>query len=268
MFNLQTKPMKNNNYFIIAGPCVAESEKLLMNTAEHLKKISVELDIDIIFKSSYKKANRTSVNSFTGPGDEKALSWLKKIREEFSLRVLTDFHSTEEARFASQFVDVLQVPAFLARQTELLKAAGESGLPVNIKKGQFMAPEDMFRAAEKVESTGNKEVWLTERGTFFGYHDLVVDFRSLIKMKEKGHKVIFDATHSVQKPSKGSSSGGCPEFIRPLALAAAATGIDGMFIETHPDPANALSDAASQLPLNSFRELLIKVLEINNIAKK
>jgi 2-dehydro-3-deoxyphosphooctonate aldolase (KDO 8-P synthase) len=256
-----------NPFVLIAGPCVVENRKLIFDTAERIKKICSELNIPFIFKSSYKKANRTSINSFSGIGDDEALRILSDLKNEFSISVLTDVHTNEEIKKVSEVVDVLQIPAFLSRQTELLVEAGKSGKVINIKKGQFLAPDDMKHAAEKVASTGNDKILLTERGTTFGYHNLVVDMRSFIIMSEFGYPVVMDATHSVQLPSKGNTSGGEPKFIKPLARAAAAVGIDALFLEVHPDPPNALSDAASQLPLNELKELLIDVKSIDMIVK-
>ncbi|HKI78805.1 MAG TPA: 3-deoxy-8-phosphooctulonate synthase [Ignavibacteriaceae bacterium] len=258
----------NNPFVLIAGPCVVESGKMILQAAEEIKKITEELGINLIFKSSYKKANRTSGKSFSGIGDEEALKILGKVKSQTGIPVLTDIHTKEDAKQAAQYVDVLQIPAFLCRQTELLIAAGKTGKIVNIKKGQFLAPEDMRHAAEKIESTGNKNIMLTERGTTFGYHNLVVDMRSLIIMRELGYPVVMDATHSVQLPSKGNESGGQPKFIKPLAKAAAAVGIDALFLEVHPDPANAMSDAESQLPLNNLKELLTEIKEIDRLIKK
>ena len=257
----------NNPVALIAGPCVVENEKIVMHTAERIKEISVKLNIPYIFKASYKKANRTTLNSFTGIGDEDALKILRKVNKEFDVPVLTDIHSPEEAKHAADYVDILQIPAFLCRQTDLLISAGETGKAVNIKKGQFLAPEDMEYAAAKVASTGNEKILLTERGTTFGYHNLVVDMRSLIIMKELGYPVVMDATHSVQLPSKGNVSGGEPKFIRPLARAAAAVGIEALFLEVHPNPREALSDAASQLPLNELEDLLVEIISIDKIVK-
>jgi 2-dehydro-3-deoxyphosphooctonate aldolase (KDO 8-P synthase) len=256
-----------NPFVLIAGPCVVENRKLIFDTAERIKKICSELNIPFIFKSSYKKANRTSINSFSGIGDDEALRILSDLKNEFSISVLTDVHTNEEIKKVSEVVDVLKIPAFLSRQTELLVEAGKSGKVINIKKGQFLAPDDMKHAAEKVASTGNDKILLTERGTTFGYHNLVVDMRSFIIMSEFGYPVVMDATHSVQLPSKGNTSGGEPKFIKPLARAAAAVGIDALFLEVHPDPPNALSDAASQLPLNELKELLIDVKSIDMIVK-
>ena len=256
-----------NPLALIAGPCVVESEKLILDTAAALKDITAELNIPFIFKSSYKKANRTSLDSFSGIGDKEALEILAKVKRDLKVPLITDVHSAEEVAAASEVVDILQIPAFLCRQTELLVAAGKTGKAVNIKKGQFLAPEDMKFAAEKVASTGNTNILLTERGTTFGYHNLVVDMRSFIIMKEIGYPVVMDATHSVQLPSKGTKSGGQPAFIKPLARAAAAVGIDALFLEVHPDPKNAMSDAASQLPLAELKDLLAEVRKIDEIIK-
>ena len=258
----------NKPFVLIAGPCVVENENMILETAGEIKKIAEELSIPFIFKSSYKKANRTSGNTFTGIGDDEALGILAKAKEKLNVPVLTDVHTTEEVDKASKVADILQIPAFLCRQTELLIAAGKTGKVVNIKKGQFLAPEDMKHAAEKVVSTGNKNVLLTERGTTFGYHNLVVDMRSFIIMREFGFPVVMDATHSVQIPSKGNESGGQPKFIKPLARAAAAVGIDALFLEVHPNPQEAKSDADSQLPLNELKSLLMEIKEIDRVIKK
>lgn len=249
--------------FVIAGPCVVESEDIVFTVATALAGICERHNVPLVFKASYRKANRSSGQSFTGIGDEKALGILAGVREKFQVPVLTDIHSVEEATLAARYVDVLQIPAFLCRQTELLQAAGETGKIVNIKKGQFLAPGDMIKAVEKVRATGNTNVWVTERGTTFGYHDLVVDFRSLVAMRETGCPVVYDATHSVQQPGIGEQSGGKREYIPALARAAAAVGIDGLFFETHPDPRNALSDAATQLPLEQAEQFLGDVLAVH-----
>jgi 2-dehydro-3-deoxyphosphooctonate aldolase (KDO 8-P synthase) len=254
-------------FVLIAGPCVIENEKMTLKTAEQIKKITNELDIPFIFKSSYKKANRTSFNSFIGIGDEEALQILQKVKIELDVSVLTDIHSEAEAIKAAQVVDVLQIPAFLCRQTELLIAAGKTGKVINIKKGQFLAPEDMQHAIAKIVTAGNKKILLTERGTTFGYHNLVVDMRSLIIMRELGCPVVMDATHSVQIPSKGGVSGGEPMFIPALARAAIAVGIDALFMEVHPNPPQALSDAASQYPLKKLKGMLIELQKIDRIIK-
>lgn len=257
----------NLPFVLIAGPCVVESEKITFTTAEQIKKITTKLGIPFIFKSSYKKANRTSIKSFKGLGDSEAINILTNVKKEFDLILLTDVHSTEEVTSAAEFADVLQIPAFLCRQTELLVAAGDSGKAVNVKKGQFLAPEDMKHAIEKVESTGNKKILLTERGTTFGYNNLVVDMRSLVIMKSFGYPIVMDATHSVQLPGSGGKTGGQPKFIKPLAKAAAAIGIDALFLEVHPDPANALSDAESQLPISELENLLIEIQQIDSLVK-
>jgi len=257
----------NGPLVLIAGPCVIESEIITMQTAGKIKEITDDLNIPFIFKSSFKKANRTSINSFVGLEKDTALKILSEVKETFDVPVLTDVHTEADVNFVSDLVDVLQIPAFLCRQTDLLITAGNSGKVVNIKKGQFLSPEDMKFAAEKVKSTGNGKIMLTERGTTFGYHNLVVDMRSLIIMRELGYPVVMDATHSVQMPGSSSITGGQPKFILPLAKAAAAVGIDALFLEVHPNPAEALSDAASQLPLNDLKDLLIKVKTIDKFVK-
>ena len=253
--------------FIIAGPCLLESEAIIKEVAEHLSYLSEKYKFKLYLKASYKKANRTSLNSFTGIGDELALRYLSETAKFHNLECLTDVHTVEEVELASKYVDVLQIPAFLARQTDLLIAAGKTGKKVNIKKGQFMAGKDVVLAADKVASTGNNNVWLCERGTFFGYGDLVVDMRNLMIMKKSKYPVVYDATHSVQQPSIGEVSGGQREFALGLAKAATAIGIDGIFLETHPDPKNAKSDSATQIPLNeveNFISTILKVNEVNN----
>jgi 2-dehydro-3-deoxyphosphooctonate aldolase (KDO 8-P synthase) len=248
---------------LIAGPCVIEDRDLIFSTAGKLVALSERFGIPLIFKSSFRKANRTSMTGFTGLGIDEALRILADVKREFSVPILTDIHTEQEAVAVAGVADVLQIPAFLCRQTDLLVAAGATGRVVNIKKGQFLAPEDMRHAAEKVESTGNTGIMLCERGTSFGYHNLVVDMRSLVVMRSLGYPVVMDATHAVQIPSQGAVSGGRPEFILPLARAAVAVGIDALFIETHPDPSRALSDAASQLPLASVAVLLEQVLAVD-----
>jgi 2-dehydro-3-deoxyphosphooctonate aldolase (KDO 8-P synthase) len=259
----------NNPLVLIAGPCVVESRKSLLATAERIVRIAERRRIPLIFKSSYKKANRTSVRSFSSIGMEEALAILAEVRKRYGIPILTDIHTSEEAVQASKVVDILQIPAFLCRQTELLQAAGKTGKVVNIKKGQFLAPEDMRLAAEKVSSTGNKRILLTERGTTFGYHNLVVDMRSLAIMRRSGFPVVLDATHSVQLPGGESTrSGGQPEFIFPIARAGVAAGCDAIFVETHPNPPRALSDAASQLKLDLLDELVKQVTAIDAVVKK
>ena len=261
--------LKNlNNFLLIAGPCVVENKSVVFETCERVKKIADKLKIPYIFKSSYIKANRTSAKSFRGIGIDKALKILAQVKKEFKVPVLTDVHSEIEVSIVSEVVDILQIPAFLSRQSELLECAGETGKIINIKKGQFLAPQDIKYQAEKVALTGNKKILLTERGTSFGYNNLVVDMRGLVIMKSFGYPVIFDATHSVQMPSKEKGvSGGNPEFIAPLARAAIAVGVDGLFIETHPNPAKALSDGSNMLNLNKLEELLKTLLKIYILKK-
>ncbi len=257
----------NRKLFLISGPCVVESEELTLKIARKIKDIAQKLDIPFIFKASYKKANRTSGESFRSIGVQNSLEILAKVREKVKVPVLTDVHSEIEASIAADYVDVLQIPAFLSRQTELLEAAGETGRIINIKKGQFLSPEDMRYQIKKVESTGNKKILITERGTSFGYHNLVVDMRSLSIMKSFKYPVVFDATHSLQMPSKERGiSGGSPELIFPIARAAAATGINGVFIETHPNPAKALSDSKSMLPLSRLENLLVQLVSIHQLV--
>jgi 2-dehydro-3-deoxyphosphooctonate aldolase (KDO 8-P synthase) len=261
--------LKNlNNFLLISGPCVVENKSITFRTCEKIKEITQKLRIPFVFKSSYVKANRTSAHSFKGIGMDKALNILANVKREFNVPILTDVHSEIEAEIASEVADIIQIPAFLCRQTDLLEAAGETGKIVNIKKGQFLAPQDFKYSAEKVALTGNKKILLTERGTTFGYNNLVVDMRGIVIMKSFGYPVIFDATHSVQMPSKESGvSGGNPEFIAPLARAAAAVGVDGFFIETHSNPAKALSDGSNMLPLNKLGELLKNLLKIHSLKK-
>ncbi len=254
---------------LIAGPCVVESRDLVLKTAETLQRVTKRYRVPLIFKSSYKKANRTSGTAFSTIGDQKALAILQEVKKEFGLPVLTDIHAQQEAAMAAEVADVLQIPAFLCRQTELLQAAGRTGKVVNIKKGQFLSPHEMAQAAAKVEATGNKRILLTERGTTFGYNNLVVDMRSLAIMRKTGYPVVLDATHSVQLPGgERTASGGQPEFIAPLARAGVAVGIDALFIETHPNPAKALSDSASQLKLSLVEDLLKQVVAIDRVVKR
>ncbi|HOP85198.1 MAG TPA: 3-deoxy-8-phosphooctulonate synthase [Syntrophorhabdaceae bacterium] len=244
-------------FVFIGGPCVIETEDITINIAEMLVKITRSLNIPFIFKSSYDKANRTSISSYRGPGIKEGLKILKKIKENFDCPVLTDVHSKEEAAIAAEIVDVLQVPALLSRQTDLLVACGVTGRAVNIKKGQFMSPYDIKYAIEKVKSTGNERIIITERGTCFGYNNLVNDFRAIPIMKGFGYPVIFDATHSVQKPaSLFNRSGGEREFVLPLAKAAIAVGVDGIFMEVHIDPAQALCDGENSVSVSDLWEYL------------
>jgi len=253
--------------FLISGPCVVESAKTTFEIAKRLKDITLRLKIPFIFKASYKKANRTSGSSFRSIGVMESLNILGNIRDRLQLPVLTDIHSEIEAEIASDYVDVLQIPAFLCRQTELLEAAAETGRIINIKKGQFLAPEDMIHQVKKVRAAGNNKIMVTERGSSFGYQNLVVDMRGLAIMKKTGCPVVFDATHSVQMPSADNGvSGGSPEFIEPLSKAAAAVGINGIFIETHPNPAKAMSDSSSMLHLGKIEALLTKLVKIHSLV--
>ncbi len=258
-----------NPLALFAGPCVVENRDMIMYTAEKVKAISEKLGMPVIFKSSYKKANRTSMNGFVTIGIDEALAILDEVKQTFGMPIITDIHTAEEVGAAAQVADILQIPAFLCRQTDLLLAAGKSGRAVNIKKGQFLAPDDMKHPVEKVASTGNTDILVCERGTTFGYHNLIVDMRGLVMMKKLGYPVVLDATHSVQLPSgENGKSGGQPEFIFPLSRAGAAVGIDALFVETHPDPSKALSDAASQLPLSQLEDLLKQVTAIDKTVKE
>lgn len=253
---------------LIAGPCVIEGRDMILATAEHIVTCARKRAIPIIFKSSYKKANRTSITSFSSLGMEQGLKILEEVKRTFDIPVLTDIHTEQEAAIAAEVADVLQIPAFLSRQTDLLQAAGKTGRAVNIKKGQFLAPDDMKHVAEKVAATGNTKILLTERGTTFGYHNLVVDMRSLTMMRKFGFPVVLDATHSLQLPgSDGEQSGGQPEFIFPIARAGVAVGIDAVFIETHPDPQRALSDAATQLPLSRIDDLMGQLHSLDQLIR-
>ena len=252
-----------NNFFLIAGPCVVEGEELVTEVAEKVFGMCKEHGIPYIFKASYKKANRTSANSFTGLGDETGLEIIKKTADKFGLPSTTDIHSEAEVKTAAGYVDVLQIPAFLCRQTELLIAAGETGKIVNVKKGQFVSGPSMKFAVEKIRNTGNQKIVLTERGTTFGYQDLVVDYRNIPWMQAAGAPVVMDCTHSLQQPNQTSGvTGGNPQLIGTIAKAAIATGAEGLFIETHPDPASAKSDGANMLRLDLLEDLLIQLVKI------
>jgi 2-dehydro-3-deoxyphosphooctonate aldolase (KDO 8-P synthase) len=258
----------DNPLFLIAGPCVIESESHARMMAERIAKIAADVGVPYVFKASFDKANRSSVNSFRGPGLKEGLRILGNIKSDLKLTILTDIHEASQAAPAAEVVDILQIPAFLARQTDLLVAAGKTGRVVNVKKPQFASPADMNNAVEKVESTGNTKIVLTERGSSFGYQNLVVDFRGIPQMKKFGYPVVFDATHSVQLPGgQGHASGGQPEFIEPLARAAVAAGVDGIFIETHDNPAKALSDGANALPLEQLAGLLSRLKEISALVR-
>lgn len=250
-------------FFLMAGPCVVESEKLVMEIAEKMVHITDKLRIPYIFKGSYRKANRSRLDSFTGIGDEKALKILGKVRSELGIPLVTDIHSAEEAAMAAEYVDVLQIPAFLCRQTDILVAAAATGKVVNIKKGQFLSPESMQFAAGKVVDAGNNNVILTDRGTMFGYHDMIVDFRSIPAMQQFGHPVVMDITHSLQQPNQSSGvTGGKPALIETIARAAIVVGADGLFVETHPDPKNAMSDGANMMPLDKMEHILSQLVKI------
>jgi len=267
-YNIENlKNYSGDNFFLIAGPCVIESEELVFNVAEKIIDITNRLSIPYIFKASYRKANRSKADSFKGIGDEKGLSILQKLKEEFKVPVLTDIHNPAEASLAASYkVDVLQIPAFLCRQTDLLEAAASTGKVVNIKKGQFLAPVSMKYAAEKVSNAGNEKIILTERGTQFGYSDLIVDFRSIPEMKSYGYPVVLDVTHSLQQPNQASGvTGGRPELITTMAQAGIAAGVDGIFIETHPEPSIALSDGANMLRLDMLENLLLSLLKLRKV---
>ena len=252
-----------NNFCLFAGPCVVEGEEMAMRIAERITDITARLQIPYVFKGSYRKANRSRLDSFMGIGDEKALQILKKVRETFGIPVVTDIHSAEEAAMAAEYVDVLQIPAFLCRQTDLLLAAAKTGKPINIKKGQFLSPFAMRFAAEKVVEAGNKDVMLTERGTTFGYQDLVIDYRGIPEMQAFGFPVLLDVTHSLQQPNQASGvTSGMPQLIETVAKAGVAVGVDGLFIETHENPAVAKSDGANMLKLDLLEELLTKLVRI------
>ncbi|MGA7855031.1 MAG: 3-deoxy-8-phosphooctulonate synthase [Candidatus Acidiferrales bacterium] len=255
--------------FLIAGPCVIESEAHAMRMAERLGEITSELGIPFIFKASYDKANRSSLDSFRGPQLEEGLRILGEIKKCTGLPVLTDVHDISQIGPAAEVCDILQIPAFLCRQTDLLLAAGRTGRVVNVKKGQFLSPWEIGNAAEKIASTGNEKIILTERGSSFGYQNLVVDMRSFPIMRKFGYPIVFDVTHSVQLPGgAGKSSAGQPEFIEPLARAGAAVGLDGIFLEVHDNPSQALSDGANALPLGQFRALLQKILRLSALARE
>ena len=253
------------SFFLLAGPCVVESEQMVMDIAASIKEICSKLRIHYVFKASYRKANRSSAGSFTGIGDAQALAILQQVRTQLNLPVVTDIHTAEEAAAAAPYVDILQIPAFLCRQTDLLEAAGKTGKIINIKKGQFVSGPSMKFAAEKIEKTGNSNILLTERGTTFGYQDLVVDYRNIYWMKELGYPVVMDVTHSLQQPNQSAGvTGGQPELIETLACAAIAAGASGLFIETHPNPAHAKSDGANMLPLDKLEALLTKLVRIQS----
>jgi 2-dehydro-3-deoxyphosphooctonate aldolase (KDO 8-P synthase) len=259
----QLKHTMSGNFFLMAGPCVIEGEFMALAIAEQIVALSDKYEIPYIFKGSYRKANRSRIDSFRGIGDEKALKILQKVATTFNIPVVTDIHTQEEALLAAEYVDVLQIPAFLCRQTELLEAAASTQRWINIKKGQFLSPEAMQFAAQKVIDSGNDRVMLTERGTTFGYQDLVIDYRGIPTMQRFGFPVVLDATHSLQQPNQSSGvTGGIPQLIETIARAGISVGVDGIFIETHPEPSKALSDGANMLPLDQLENLLSKLTAI------
>lgn len=261
----QIKHTESGNFFLMAGPCVIESEEIAFRIAERIVNITDKLKIPLIFKGSYRKANRSRLDSFTGIGDEKALRILNKVSMEFGVPTVTDIHESHEAAIAAEFVDVLQIPAFLCRQTDLLVAAALTGKAVNVKKGQFLSAGSMKFAVEKIQESGNPNVILTDRGNTFGYQDIIVDYRGIPEMRSFGVPVVMDCTHSLQQPNQASGvTGGKPALIETIAKAAIAVGSDGLFIETHPDPANAKSDGANMLHLDLLEGLLVKLIRIRN----
>ena len=260
------KHQRSGNFLLMAGPCAIEGEAMAMEIAEKILGITNKLEIPFIFKGSYRKANRSRLDSFTGIGDKEALEILKKVGERFNIPTLTDIHSAEEAAIAAQYVDILQIPAFLCRQTDLLVAAAKTGKIVNIKKGQFLSPESMIHAVNKVKESGNNNIILTDRGTMFGYQDIVIDYRGIPIMQKLGLPVVLDITHSLQTPNQNSGvTGGKPEMIEILAKAGIAAGVDGIFLETHPKPSEAKSDGANMLPLDKLEDLLIKLVRIRKV---
>lgn len=268
---MNIKYLKNTdsgNFFLLAGPCVIEGEEMALRIAERIVKMTDQLRIPYVFKGSYRKANRSRLDSFMGIGDEKALKILKKVNETFGVPTVTDIHSAEEAAMAAEYADVLQIPAFLCRQTDLLIAAAKTGKIVNIKKGQFLSPGAMQFAANKVVEAGNNNVMITERGTTFGYQDLIVDYRGIPEMQKFGFPVILDVTHSLQQPNQTSGvTGGMPQLIETVAKAGVAVGVDGLFIETHENPAVAKSDGANMLQLDLLEGLLVKLVRIREAVK-
>lgn len=257
------KHLESGNFFLMAGPCAIEGEDIALKIAERIVKITDNLQIPFIFKGSYRKANRSRLNSFTGIGDEKALKVLQKVNREFDVPTVTDIHESHEAAMAAAYVDVLQIPAFLCRQTDLLIAAAKTGKVINVKKGQFLSAGSMKFAVEKIQESGNSNVILTDRGNTFGYQDMIVDFRGIPEMRSFGVPVVMDCTHSLQQPNQASGvTGGKPALIETIAKAAIAVGSDGLFIETHPDPANAKSDGANMLHLDLLEDLLAKLVRV------
>tara|TARA_X000000950_G_scaffold42175_1_gene46569 strand:- start:8085 stop:8885 length:801 start_codon:yes stop_codon:yes gene_type:complete len=266
MFNLNKLIANKKSFFLIAGPCAIESEEMALEICDEINDIAKEFEINFVFKGSFKKANRSRLDSFTGIGDQKALEILKKVGNEFSVPTTTDIHEIKHAEYAADYVDILQIPAFLARQTDLIVAAAKTGKIVNIKKGQFMSPDSMSFAIQKVKDSGNNNVIITERGSTFGYQDLVVDFRGIPKMKSFA-PVVLDITHSLQQPNQHSGiTGGQPELIETIAKAGIASGVDGIFIETHPDPSISKSDGKNMLKLDKLKFLLEKLLVLKSVV--
>lgn len=256
------KHTKSSNFFLLAGPCAIEGEEMALRIAEHILKVTDKLEIPFIFKGSFKKANRSRIDSFTGIGDEKALKILKKVSDTFNIPTVTDIHEISDAAMAAEYVDVLQIPAFLVRQTDLVVAAAKTGKVINLKKGQFMSPGAMKHAVQKVLDCGNEKVWITDRGTMFGYQDMIVDFRGIPEMQQFA-PTILDITHSLQQPNQSSGvTGGKPELIETIARAGIAVGVDGLFLETHFDPANAKSDGANMLDIKYLENLLTRLVAI------
>lgn len=266
---IELKDNPSGNFFLLAGPCVIEGEEMAMRIADRIVTITEKLKIPYVFKGSYRKANRSRLDSFMGIGDEKALNILKKVRDTFGIPTVTDIHAAEEARMAAEYVDILQIPAFLCRQTDLLIAAAQTGKTINIKKGQFLSPLSMRFAADKVVEAGNGNVMLTERGTTFGYQDLIIDYRGIPEMQTFGFPVILDATHSLQQPNQACGvTGGMPRLIEIVAKAGISVGVDGLFIETHENPTVAQSDGANMLKLDLLEGLLTKLVRIREAIKE
>lgn len=262
----QLKHIEANNFFLLSGPCAIEGEDMALRIAEHIVKVTDTLRIPYVFKGSFKKANRSRIDSFTGIGDEKALKILKKVSETFNVPTITDIHTEQDAAMAAEYVDVLQIPAFLVRQTDLVVAAAQTGKTVNLKKGQFMSPESMKHAVKKVTDSDNENAWITDRGTMFGYQDMIVDFRGIPTMKQYA-PVVLDVTHSLQQPNQSSGvTGGRPALIGTMAKAGIAAGVDGLFMETHFDPANAKSDGANMLDLSLLEQLLTDLVALRQVV--
>jgi len=259
----------SGNFFLLAGPCVIESETIALGIASKLTELADKYHIPLVFKGSYRKANRSRIDSFTGIGDIQALKILELIRKKYNIPVITDIHSVEDAVIAAEYTDIIQIPAFLCRQTDLLVAAAKTGKWINIKKGQFLSPSSMKFAINKVVDSGNNKVMITERGTMFGYQDLIVDYRGLTEMKKFGKPVVLDITHSLQQPNQPEGiSGGNPEMIETIAKAGIAVGVDGLFLETHPDPSQSKSDGKNMLPLDMLESLLVKLVKIRRVINE